>query len=78
MTDEPDKSARRVPLYSVEDGVRDVAGLAGLGMLGYGLWMRDPSLALIWVGGLLFGCVALMTVLGHLGLGRNAGGGPGG
>lgn len=35
--------------------LRDVVALAGLGMLGYGLWLFWPPAAYMAVGALLFG-----------------------
>jgi len=52
--------------YGLERGVRDGVGLTGLGVMGAGLWMRDPSLALVVIGGLLFGVVAATTLIREL------------
>ena len=46
---------------------RDVMGLAGLGLLGAGLWLWWPPAALMICGGILLGLAVGSAILGAYG-----------
>jgi hypothetical protein len=49
----------------VRDILRSIIALGGLGVAGWGLWEKDPSLAKIVVGGLVFAGMILVIALSN-------------